>query len=219
MRVVHLCAFVCYFHRTAHSFFTLGKSSSQLARCDPSPWGPETFPSRSRASEATSAWCMCRASSTVWRRCASTAPACSARTARYDLKHSHWESHSSQMRHTARILCKACWVHAYIMPVLVFRRLRGNRGKGKWQWWGEVWGMWDKGEWQERKGFFFFLFQRCKSVAKFQCKAYTYSNFSVTRNKKAIFFRCGWLPTPARVFVPTCQSDDAQTTMAEMTDG
>ena len=100
------CFVECCFHRTALSSFTLGKFSFRPERSDPSPWGPGTFPSRSRASGATSARCTCRVSATVSRRCASTAPACSARTARYDLKHSQWESHSCQMRHTAWMLCR-----------------------------------------------------------------------------------------------------------------
>lgn len=96
--------FVCSSHRTALSSFTLGKFCSRPVRSDPSRSGPGTSRSRSRASGATSAWCTCRVSSTASRRCASTAPACSARTARYDPKHSQWEPHSCQARQTAWML-------------------------------------------------------------------------------------------------------------------
>lgn len=83
---------VCHLRRTALSSFTPEKYSSPPARSDPSPWGPATSRSRSRARGATSAWWTCRVSATVWQRCASTAPACSARTARYDLRPSRGES-------------------------------------------------------------------------------------------------------------------------------
>ena len=71
-----------FFSRTVPSWCALRRFWSQQVRWSPSPWRPGTCPSLSLASGATSASSTSRVSATAWRPSASTAPACSARTAR-----------------------------------------------------------------------------------------------------------------------------------------